>query len=91
MSSKALALSIPFLFYGLYEAQSKKSCWFFSSSPSLTKNKIDGRISTVEYPSNNPIEDRMVTYQLTSVNGYAAAVFDGHGGWQMVTTPSNSV
>lgn len=35
--------------------------------------------------SNKPCEDRNSQKQLTSVNGFAVAVFDGHGGWQVVS------
>lgn len=34
--------------------------------------------------SNKPCEDRNSQKQLTSINGFAVAVFDGHGGWQVV-------
>lgn len=34
--------------------------------------------------SNSPCEDRSGVMQLTSIDGYAAAVYDGHGGWQVV-------
>jgi serine/threonine protein phosphatase PrpC len=37
----------------------------------------------MQYPANKPIEDRYKVTQLTAVDGYAASVFDGHGGWQI--------
>jgi len=39
--------------------------------------------SFIQYPSNNPIEDRWSVYQLKALPGSITAVFDGHGGWQM--------
>ena len=41
------------------------------------------RISLVQYPANNPIEDRYSCQQLTTIDGYVVSVFDGHGGWQL--------
>ena len=60
--------------------------WIFGSS--LARNKLLNRVETIEYNANNPIEDRMSYSQLTSVDGYAALVLDGHGGWQVVPTSS---
>jgi hypothetical protein len=34
--------------------------------------------------SNFPCEDRKDVLQLTAINGFAAAIYDGHGGWQVV-------
>ena len=44
---------------------------------------MKSRISLIQYPANNPIEDRYDCAQLESIDGFAASVFDGHGGWQM--------
>ena len=60
------------------------SCFFGLGDVKLTRNKVAGRMNDIEYPANNPIEDRHFVQQLKSVEGYVAAVFDGHGGWQMV-------
>jgi pyruvate dehydrogenase phosphatase len=37
----------------------------------------------LQYPANEPCEDRFNCYQLKNSNAYYAAVFDGHGGWQV--------
>ena len=37
----------------------------------------------MQYPANEPCEDRFNCYQLKNSNAYYAAVFDGHGGWQV--------
>lgn len=37
----------------------------------------------MQYPANDPCEDRFNCYQFKSANAYYAAVFDGHGGWQV--------
>lgn len=41
------------------------------------------RPNLVSYPANNPIEDRVVVSDLENWKGRLAAVFDGHGGWQV--------
>eukprot|EP01016_Furgasonia_blochmanni_P005892 TRINITY_DN12326_c0_g1_i1.p1 TRINITY_DN12326_c0_g1~~TRINITY_DN12326_c0_g1_i1.p1 ORF type:complete len:496 (+),score=92.38 TRINITY_DN12326_c0_g1_i1:77-1564(+) len=48
---------------------------------SLTRNQIEGRISSLQYSANSPIEDRYFTAQLSSIEGYLFGVFDGHGGF----------
>lgn len=78
---KALALSAPFLLYGLCNFD---QCSFLGFGSKLSKNKLQDRVTIAEYPANFPIEDRFLTYQLTNADGYVVAVFDGHGGWQMV-------
>lgn len=35
----------------------------------------------LQYPANNPIEDRWVYANLKSLPGKLAVVLDGHGGW----------
>lgn len=37
-----------------------------------------------QFPSNHPCEDRSDFRQLINYPGYAAAIYDGHGGWQVV-------
>ena len=44
-----------------------------------------GRIEAVQYDGNDPIEDMVSAAQLKNIPGYYAAVFDGHGGWQVAT------
>ena len=39
--------------------------------------------STVTYPANSPIEDRISASHLSSPSATIASVFDGHGGWQI--------
>ena len=46
-------------------------------------DKMKSRINIVQYPANDPCEDRFQVSQLEKSNGYCAAVFDGHGGWQI--------
>lgn len=79
---RALALALPVILYGLYEHNNK--CLFGFGGATLEKNKIQDRTTVAEYPANFPIEDRFTSYQLTNTPGYMTAVFDGHGGWQMV-------
>lgn len=54
-------------------------CWFASSD--FKPNHIKNRIVNLQYPANNPIEDRFDFVQLKSIQGYFISVFDGHGGW----------
>ena len=42
-----------------------------------------GRVEGLQLDGNDPCEDRLTIKQLTNVNGYYLAVFDGHGGWQV--------
>lgn len=64
--------------------QVHSNCFFWNRGPSLTKNKLENRSHIQVEISNSPCEDRNDTLQLTSIDGYAAAVYDGHGGWQVV-------
>lgn len=58
--------------------------------PSLTqRNKIKNRAFSKQVSSNDPIEDRLAYDDLTSVDGFVASVFDGHGGWQLCRLPFN--
>jgi len=50
----------------------------------LKRNMIDERVHQIVLESNSPCEDRRDVLQLKSIEGYAAAVYDGHGGWQVV-------
>lgn len=64
--------------------QTRSNCFFWNSGPSLVRNKLENRSHIQVEISNSPCEDRNDTLQLTSIDGYAAAVYDGHGGWQVV-------
>jgi len=70
------------LFAIMTDRISKVSC-FFGGSSKLEKNRLTNRIALIQYPSNNPIEDRWAVHQLESIPGYLSMVFDGHGGWQV--------
>lgn len=59
----------------------KEAKCFFGRKTS--KDNIESITSVSQYPANNPIEDRYASGKLTSVDGFAAGVFDGHGGWQV--------
>lgn len=37
-------------------------------------------VEVVQYNANAPIEDRYTYAKLTSIKGFTASVFDGHGG-----------
>lgn len=50
----------------------------------MKPNVIDERVHEIQLESNLPCEDRKDVIQLQSIEGYAAAVYDGHGGWQVV-------
>ena len=59
-----------------------KALWPWGTK--LKQNNLRNRIFTSVLESNFPCEDRKDILQLTSIEGYAAAVYDGHGGWQVV-------
>jgi len=69
---------IAFLPFGLSNPQA-----FFWNSK-YKQNSINNRVHISVIESNHPCEDRKDVLQLTSIAGYAAAVYDGHGGWQVV-------
>jgi hypothetical protein len=62
----------------------KKSydCGLWSSKKK--PNSIEDRLYYVQLVSNKPCEDRYDFRQLKNLNAYVAAVYDGHGGWQVV-------
>ena len=57
---------------------------FFWGGSKLKPNIIDNRVHQIVLESNSPCEDRRSVLQLMAIEGYAAAVYDGHGGWQVV-------
>jgi hypothetical protein len=48
------------------------------------RNNIDGRVLKQQYTANFPVEDHMCTHQLKETVGYLMAMFDGHGGPELV-------
>ncbi len=56
-------------------------CGFWSKKK---PNNSEERIFIHQIVSNKPCEDRYDYRQLKNINAYAAAVYDGHGGWQVV-------
>ena len=47
-------------------------------------NSIKSRISILSYEANNPMEDKYAQLQFKENQlGYMAAVFDGHGGFEV--------
>lgn len=64
-----------------YTLKTAHNFWFWSNKkPNLMENRVHINVEI----SNKPCEDRNAKIQLNNVNGYAVAVFDGHGGWQVV-------
>ena len=57
----------------------------------ITKNKVECRVETLQYPANDPIEDRFSYHSFESVDGFTAIVFDGHGGSQVAELASNTL
>jgi len=47
------------------------------------RNTLTSRAFVLQYPANEPCEDRFNVYQFKNTNAYYAGVFDGHGGWQV--------
>ena len=57
---------------------------FFWNRATIKPNILENRIHTSVLESNYPCEDRRDFKQLTAIPAYAVAVYDGHGGWQVV-------
>lgn len=55
----------------------------FQKPQQCQRNQLKNRVQTLQYPANNPIEDRVSFAQLSNIEGFFAAVYDGHGGWQI--------
>ena len=80
-NSRVLFLTtVPIMVYSNFEK--RFSCGWFGTK--YYRNKLANRISTIQYNANNPIEDRISYKDFDNVDGYAALVLDGHGGWQIV-------
>lgn len=61
---------------------------FFNS---FAKNDVKHRAHLNQYPANKPVEDRWAIGNLVNTEGFVAAVFDGHGGWQVAEFVSKSL
>jgi len=72
---------LPLLSAPLLIKSQKAQCFFWEKQK---PNLIEERLFQKQFPSNNPCEDRSDFRQLTNYPGYAAAIYDGHGGWQVV-------
>ena len=60
---------------------SRSECEGKREPKDFVKDDLTGRVEAIQYPGNEPIEDRINAHYLKNINGYYAAVFDGHGGW----------
>lgn len=78
---KLVKSSIPLLALTYYTSHSYQSFFWGSKTK---RNIIKDRVFLGAEVSNKPCEDRSAIHQLKGVDGYAVAVFDGHGGWQVV-------
>ncbi|CDW90803.1 protein phosphatase [Stylonychia lemnae] len=63
--------------------QSINQCAPSQENQERTRNILTNRVFIMQYPANEPCEDRFNCYQLKNIEGYYSAVFDGHGGWQL--------
>jgi hypothetical protein len=79
-SSKSI-FTLSLLAAPLLVTQKPYKCAFWSKKK---PNTIDERLFLHQINSNKPCEDRYDYRQLKNINAYAAAVYDGHGGWQVV-------
>lgn len=70
---------LPFMMIGINKLTDEKSQCYFDTG--LRRNHVESRVVLIQYAANKPIEDRYKVSQLTSADGYAVSVFDGHGGW----------
>lgn len=53
------------------------------------RNLMENRVLARQLAANSPVEDFICAYQLKNAGGYLMAVFDGHGGPELVTLPLN--
>lgn len=74
------------LFYIISKKFEDIKCWFRQD---FEPNKLKNRVSRLQYPANNPIEDRYDYTQLSSIDAFVVSVFDGHGGWQTAEYAKN--
>ena len=75
------------LSYLKYNNQTQAECAAATESetaqPQYIRNTLEKRAFVLQYPANDPCEDRFNCYQFKNSQAYYAAVFDGHGGWQV--------
>ena len=73
-------------------AKKPPQAWFWGGSKSegdepvvLKKNELKGRCKAVQYPANDPCQDRLSCHQINAkgFRGFYAGVFDGNSGWQL--------
>lgn len=80
-------LSLGLVNYCLLRTQSKNECAAAAETTNeanqYKRNALEKRAFVLQYPANEPCEDRFNCYQFKNQNAYYAAVFDGHGGWQV--------
>lgn len=62
--------------------QKEYKCSFWGSNKKT--NSMEERLNIQQINSNKPCEDRYDSRQLINFDAYVAAVYDGHGGWQVV-------
>lgn len=86
--ARKLAACVPQLSVGtwLKGAAVLSGLWVYQSvhascenSQIVYKKAEDAHV--LQYPANNPIEDRWIYANLKSLPGKLAVVLDGHGGW----------
>ena len=61
--------------------------WWDQKKPNVIKNRVFIEVEV----SNKPCEDRSAEKQLDSIGAYSVAVYDGHGGWQVVNEKKYSL
>lgn len=71
MFSKALNQSVNFFNSNVTSSECEEQ---YSS---LKRDFLTDRINILQYPGNDPIEDRFNAHQFTKSTGYYSAVFDG--------------
>jgi len=54
----------------------------WAMSPPSSSGDTRGVLGVVQYPANDPLEDRFAVRRLDVIGAWWFAVFDGHGGWQ---------
>ena len=76
---KLVGRSLPLLAFPI--AMKTSHCfWWGQPKPNVMGNRVYIDVEV----SNKPCEDRSASKQLESIGAYSVAVYDGHGGWQVV-------
>lgn len=85
-----MGIITPFMLWKLSE-ESKIHAFSFAALFKGSRNNSKGRIKTLQYSANYPIEDRVIHENFKKLDGFVTGVFDGHGGYQVAEFVSQNL